>query len=417
MLRTLAVLSALAVSPASVFDDPAATHVALAGPEVLVLRDRDEGAELLAVPRTGGPARTLLSVGSTGPMWASENALAASDQRVAVFVEITDRRDRTVEYQTWSGPPSGPLEIVRRTPETWEPVLVDVDAERVLLVEAHELDSRVRALRFDPAFGFVRIAWAKPSFVPVAIAGDYAAVVATRPRRVAVVDLATGAERTAIRLPRFPTAVDVAADGRVVVAGRDGLVTDRSLPDTKGLKSPRFAGDTIVAVDRTGRPVVLLPDGSRQSLEPPTRIFTSLAADASGFAWLANGCVRYAPFAGASAQADDPCPSTEIGLYAIADAWLRGRRIRVPVICVTAPSGICRGTVLGRFDGQVVARGRFAVRAGRQRWVRMRVSRAAVNRFRRAGSGFLIIRARVPDGRVGAGADGSELSVKVRRAG
>ena len=94
-----------------------------------------------------------------------------------------------------------------------------------------------------------------------------------------------------------------------MAAGRDGLVTVRpgeavrSLRDAKDLESPRFAGDAIVAVD-DGRPVVLLPDGSRQSFEPPTRIFTSLATDVSGFTWLANGCVRYAPFSSAS-PADD----------------------------------------------------------------------------------------------------------------
>ena len=62
-----------------------------------------------------------------------------------------------------------------------------------------------------------------------------------------------------------------------------------------------------------------------------------------------------------------------------------------------------------------VARGRFAVPAGAERRVRMRVTHAAAARFRRERFGSLIIDARIPDGRIGAGADGSaELTVKVR---
>ena len=47
--------------------------------------------------------------------------------------------------------------------------------------------------------------------------------------------------------------------------------------------------------------------------------------------------------------------------------------------------------------------------------IRMRVTRAAAARFRRENFGSLIIDARMRDGRIGAGADGSaELTIKVR---
>jgi hypothetical protein len=87
------------------------------------------------------------------------------------------------------------------------------------------------------------------------------------------------------------------------------------------------------------------------------------------------------------------------------------------VICVTAPGGVCRGTVLGR-DGEggrrIVARGRFAVPVGEERKVRLRIERATVERFRRKNFGFFIIDARIPNGRIGAGADGSsELGVEL----
>jgi hypothetical protein len=76
---------------------------------------------------------------------------------------------------------------------------------------------------------------------------------------------------------------------------------------------------------------------------------------------------------------------------------------------------MCVGTVLGKRGRKVVARGRFAIPTGAVRRVRMRVTRAATERFRRRGRGFLIIDARIPDGRIGAGADGSsELSITVR---
>jgi hypothetical protein len=419
------VLAVLALPPPAgaeiaLRDDVAATAVALAGPDALVLRDqRGGGARLLAVPRAGGPARTLLTVPSARPTWPNEEGLSASDQRVALLVEVRD------EWRVYSGPPAGPLQVVRRLPyrgvRTWIPYLVDVDGDRVLLLEIQdEGEGAVRARILDPALGLVPIAWAKESFAPVAIAGPYAAVAASRPRRVAVVDLATGAERAAVRVPRFGPGlgVDLAADGRLVVATGAGLATARpgeapqAVAGTKGLTSPRFAGGAIVAFEE-GRPVVL--DGARRVVGPPSRVPTDLAADASGVAWLSNGCVRHEAFAGAPA-ADDPCPSTEIGLYLIASSPLRGRHVRVPVRCVTAATATCRGTVLGKVGRKVVARGRFAVPVGTERRVRVRVTRAAARRFRRERFGSLIIGARVPDGRIGAGAGGSsELSIEVRR--
>jgi hypothetical protein len=130
-------------------------------------------------------------------------------------------------------------------------------------------------------------------------------------------------------------------------------------------------------------------------------------------AWVANGCVRYA--GGGRSTAADPCPAAEVTLYAIANAKLRGDHTRVPVRCVAARTGTCRGTVFGKLGRRVVARGGFAVPAGRQRWVRLRVNPATVRRFRREGDGSLIIGANVRDGRVGSGCCGdSELTVYAR---
>ena len=109
VLAVLALASPAFGAPVALRDDLAASGVALAGADVLVLRDqrRDGGAQLLAIPRGGGPARTLLSVDSAEPTWVNNGDLSASDQRVAVYLAIGDRRDRTVEWRVYSGPLDG----------------------------------------------------------------------------------------------------------------------------------------------------------------------------------------------------------------------------------------------------------------------------------------------------------------------
>jgi hypothetical protein len=427
-----AVMALLVAAPSasgatiSLRDDPRGVGVALAGPDVLVMRELRNGTtQVVAVPRTGGRARRLLSVRSVQPVFEAYGHLSASDARVALITEILDRREQTVEWRVYSGPPSGPLQIVRRIPDRagWEPALVDVDGDRVLIVESREEgDEAVRAHILDPALGLVPIGWASRAMIPVAIAGGRAAVYAPRPRRVAVVDLATGAEQAAVLQGR-PTDVDLAADGRVAVSTPRGIAVaspgapPHTVPGSRDLWGARFAGTGITAFEEPGHPVTVGSDGARTILGPSSRVLTAFAADPQGLAWVANGCVRYAalPVTDSAPQAGDPCPTTEIGLYYIAKSRLRGRTVRVPVRCVTAPTGVCRGTVLGR-DGEggrrVVARGRFAVPVGKERKVPMRIERGTVRRFHRKNFGFLLIDARIPDGRIGVGADGSsELTV------
>ena len=382
-----AALALLAAAPPasgatiSLRDDLRASGVALAGPDVLVMRELRNGTtQLIAVPRTGGGARTLLSVPRVQPLFEAQRELSASDTRVALITEILDRRDRTVEWRVYAGPPSGPLQIVRRIPEhkDWEPVLVDVDGDRVLIVEySDEEDDATRAYILDPAFGLMPVAWANADVTPVAIAGGRAAVYATRPRRMAIVDLATGAEQAAVRLGRPTDAAGrrsrprrpACGLGRRRDHGGESRRAPQTVPGSRDLSQARFAGAALTAFDDSGQPLQVGVDGARTALGPPSRVLTSFAGDSQGFAWVANGCVRYAglPVTASAPQADDPCPATEISLYCIAHAKLRGRTIRVPVQCVTAPTGVCRGTVLGRvFEGgrRVVARGRFAVPVG-----------------------------------------------------
>src|ERR687895_238899 len=101
MIRAVigAVFLALAMVPGAagaqvgLRDDLAATEVALAGPDVLVLRELREGsAELVAMSRTGAAARTLLSVESARPACCTGETLAASEARLAVIVAVAGRR-------------------------------------------------------------------------------------------------------------------------------------------------------------------------------------------------------------------------------------------------------------------------------------------------------------------------------------
>jgi hypothetical protein len=80
-----ALAAAAAPSSTGLLDDVHTTGVALAGPEVIVMRelDRAQTTQLIAVPRTGGRPRTLLSVEHVQPAFQAKFRLAASDQRLA----------------------------------------------------------------------------------------------------------------------------------------------------------------------------------------------------------------------------------------------------------------------------------------------------------------------------------------------
>jgi hypothetical protein len=179
-----------------------------------------------------------------------------------------------------------------------------------------------------------------------------------------------------------------------------------------------LTGETLTGIDTTGRAVALPAGGGRiTTLGQPTNVFADAAGDASGYAWIANGCAHVAaiPVSTAPTRSDDPCPTTEIAYAYIASTRLRGRTITVPVACVAAPHGVCRGTAIARIyegDGKAAASGRFAIPVGKSRVVKMRVTRAALAEFRREGFGNLVMDARIPHGRIGAGGEGSaELGV------
>jgi hypothetical protein len=97
-----------------------------------------------------------------------------------------------------------------------------------------------------------------------------------------------------------------------------------------------------------------------------------------------------------------PCPRAEVILDEH-DQVLRGRIMRVTVMCVAAPPPGCHGAVaLGR--GGRAGQGRFRVMAGRRRVVSVRLTRSGMASVRRQfgfdGVALLRLGARVTDGRV-----------------
>jgi hypothetical protein len=426
--------SARAAAPATIplRYDLDVTEVALSGPDVLVMEESfNHSTRVLAIPRTGGKPRTLLRV--RGAQWGS-GQLAASARRVAVTV------DAKREHRVYTGPPSGPLKLVRHTPdphdETWTPGFLDVDGARMLLVEfvpeatdgddEHDEDAgQVRAAIYD-ASGWTPIPWTSSERVPVAIAGPYAATVAFHPKRVELVDFAGGTPLYTLNGSFEGTSLDLLADGRIAAQMQSGLrlgavgKPQATVHNSRRLLSPHFAGSSIAMLDDAHHTLDLVgATGKQTTVGPPSFGENSLTADRHGVAWAFNGCVRYAAFSTAPKAAGDPCPQSEIVLYSVgAHAKLHGNRARVPMKCVAAASGRCRGELLLREQGAhkpVLGRGTFAVRpSAHDHQVTVHFTAAAVAKFHREHGGYLIVYPHVRDGVASGGADGDyEFDVEV----
>ena len=442
VLAGLVFASTAHADPIPIRHDRGAEAIALAGPDVLVISEHGpRGVRLVAVPRTGGKARTLLAVPGAD-LSLDTGSVAASAQRVGVIVDVEGTKGRPDEHRVYSGPPSGPLRLVRRTQdpdgEAWTPYTVSVDGDRMLLLEGilelssggsdeEEQDAgEVRAQILDSS-GWHPVPWTSSTRVPVAIAGPYAMAAAYRPLRFELVDMATGMPLAAIASTVSEGAsFDLAAGGVITAGMRSGIEVasatepQHNLANSGRLVFPRFAGGTIAAFDDERNTVALLGAGGVWNpLGPPSSIRSDMEGDEQGVAWLFNGCVRYAPIGASSpAPGKNPCPTSEVALYTIGPkSKLRGNRARVPVRCVASESGRCRGRLVVRLDygRPIVARGTFDLPAN-DRWISVpvRFNRRTVARFHRAGWGGAIVNAIVRDGTVGSGGDNSaEFSVEV----
>jgi hypothetical protein len=438
VLATVVLASSASAAPIPIRHDRDATAIALAGPDVLVMSETvSHGLNVVALPRTGGKARTLLSV-RTGGLSLNEGALAASAQRAGAIVEIHETKGHPSEYRVYSGPPSGPLQLVRRTldpnGEAWTPVAISVDGDRMLLVEAIPQSSEDGGEDEDAPFqlrtqildasGWTPVPWTSGTRAPVAIAGPYAAVVGIQPRRVELADLATGTPLATLTGNWGDrVSLDLAADGRIAAAFQGGIQTasltqpPQALPGSKLLGFPQFAGSKLAVFDDARHTLDLFGAGAKpKALGPPSLIHTDMDADEQGVAWLFNGCVRYEPFARPAAHGH-ACPTSEVGLWTIGpSSKLRGNTATAQIKCVASVSGRCRGRLVARSDigKPIIGRGRFDIPVG-ERWHKVPVhfTPRAVAKFKREHFGGVVINAIMRNGTVGSGADySSEFEVK-----
>jgi hypothetical protein len=430
--------------PLPIRHDRAAVALALAGPDVVVMSEHVNGPlKLVAVPRTGGRARTLLSVPDAA-IGHDPADLASSPQRVAAIVEVDKTKHHPHEWRVYSGPPSGPLKLVRDTPdptdEAWEPFAVGVDGDRMLLLEGIPTSTDddgdeepqdagpVRASILDSS-GWTPVPWTSGQRVPIAIAGPFAAVTGYAPQRLEVADLASGAPVATLAGPWQITETgipfDLRADGMLAEATRTGIElagptqAPATLPGSGKLSFPTFAGTGLVAFDDARNTLdVIGAGGKTTTLGPPSMIRSAVDGDADGVAWLFNGCVRYASLTrNLKAHGHGPCPGSELALWTIGpSSKLHGSTATVSIKCVASITGRCKGRLVVRSDigKPIIGRGSFDI-AATGRWVKTRVhvNAATVAAVHRHGWTGVVVNAIMRDGSVGSGADySSEFEIK-----
>lgn len=424
-----------AAAPRALLDVKRAEDVAVSGGAVLVAATTARGgARLIAAPAAGGPAHTVFGVAPPGRRgWTSTTRLAASGQLAALLVEFTDPEGDAREWRVYAGPPAGPFAVVQRTllrrpSRFWFPFDLDVHGDRLLVQEVRVPRPFFRLTVHAPGMPPARLPQG-PFGAPAALAGDQVAYHGVTGRAdarplIRVVDWRTGRPAGSIELRRHSGDIeerhlDLADGGRAVAALDGGLYAGapgerahrlRGSARMAGLSTPRFAGARVAALaearHHSYRPVLIDPrTGSRHSLGPRSTALTSIAADETTVAWLANGCVLTADtvdVAPLKAVPAGPCPRAEAVLDDH-DRRLRGRSLRVRVTCVAAPRTGCRGVAVLGFDGRA-GRGRFRVVAGRSRLVRVRLTRRGMAALRRQHAydpeAQLRLDARLTDGRV-----------------
>jgi hypothetical protein len=405
-------------APVPLLHAPNAQEVALAGGDVVVARTVARGGVLVdVVPSQGGAPRRLLTLPPRSRGSVSAVLVAASPQRVAVLTGV--ERGNRVERRLYTGPPAGPLQLDIQTGGSgFLPVDASVDGDRVLLVEERAAGG-TRARLFSPGSPPRTVPWPGDMVPPVALSGTRAAFVGTETRateqpdlKLLVIDVATGAAQLS-RPADGPVELALAPDGHVVVESGRGLFSVASggpltpLPGSEFMLRPRLAGAAVAALERTRlggvRPAVLDP-GSATARPLGIQSFDArdIAANDRGVAWIAHGCVLFAPLAGSapSEPPAGPCPRSEATVDSLENT-LHGRTVKLDATCVAAPARGCRGTVVLRRRG-IVGRARFHVAPDRRRTVDVRVKKRIARLLRRRAQhgGHVILRSttRVADG-------------------
>jgi hypothetical protein len=392
LAAALAAAPASASGPVALMTSENTQSIAVAGPDLIVSRNGPLGTlRVDAFPTAGGPARSLLRTAPRGEDADAYTAVAASPQRVALVTLLISPQGEFTE-QLFSGPPTGPLTLVEQVRESsgWGPDAVAVDGARLLVLEGKRDANRLRLFVPGAAPRVVRLA--KPLTGAFAFAGDRLAF--ETDESIVLADLATGSRLRFVRTD-LSFNLDVAADGRIVADGDDvGVFTvmpsglRQGVPDGEFLENPRFAGDAIAAIEETAaetdRPVVLTPGAIHpRAVGLPSSVIEVMDADAAGMAWIANGCVLYAPI-DAVAPAEPPpgpCARAEMDVETVSST-LRGRTLRLVAHCIAATAAGCDGTVTVHEPG-IVGRGAVHVAPGKRARFTVRFKRRSARRLRR----------------------------------
>ena len=402
-----------AAAPVPLLAAPNAHEVALAGTDVVVARTVGRGGVVVdVVPSQGGATRRLLTIAPDGGR-VSALLVAASPRRIAVLVGLGRER------RLYTGLPGGPLQIdIDADDSGFFPIDAAVDGDRVLVVEERRAGG-TRTRLFAPGSAPRTVPWPGDMIPPVALSGSRAAFVGTDTRateqldlKLFVIDVGTGAAQVALPA-EAPVELALAPDGHAVAESGTGLFTVAPggpmtpLAGSEFMLRPRLAGAAVAGLDRTRlgavRPAVLDP-GSATPRPLGVQSFDArdIAANDRGVAWVAHGCVLFAPLGG-SAPAEPPagpCPRSEASVDSLENT-LHGRTVKLQATCVAAPASGCRGTVALRRHG-VVGRTRFHIAPGRTRTIKVRVNKriARLVRKRTHHGGHVILRSttRVADG-------------------
>lgn len=416
-MRRLALVVLLLLAPSAQAAPPTALgpsdSVALADGAAYVGHVGDDAVTVTRIPLDGGPRTVILDQALTGDQSALIT-VAAAPERVGVQLSFTDHPGGLLQsFEVRAGPPEGPLTTITEPsgldhPEAPWPSTVAAASDTVFINELQGSDNRWIAVAPDGTrkdLGLPRdrgaLRFAGDLMAYGELVGDE--TIEDLPTHLVIRNWRTGATVRTRDLRYGISSLDLRADGRVLL----GLARGRLYELTAGGRlrrlhdgfSPTAAGDGIVVrhvtVVTRGRNLnqterLELRDGAGEPLHPiglRTRYLSDLAADDDHVVWRSNGCAFVASVDEGPSRtfANAGCLASEPDLVAPKRPPRVARTVRLPVRCLNAADGICRGSLAG----DEFASRRYAVRAGKRKRVAVHIRPDAYRALRSARVPFL----------------------------